>query len=98
MRLSRHASPANMVYEMWQRLEVAWNELPASVTQAHFDSILYRIRTVLAAKGRCCFYISHSSESQTVYKFNHFVFMPYCLRTLNTYACMYMYLLSFMVL
>ncbi|GFU67010.1 hypothetical protein TNCV_655491 [Trichonephila clavipes] len=39
-RIAPHPSPTKTVDEVWHRLKATWNELPLSVTQAQFDSML----------------------------------------------------------
>ncbi|GFW17346.1 hypothetical protein TNCV_3905561 [Trichonephila clavipes] len=48
-RLARHPSPANIVEEVWQRLEATWNKLTISVIQAQFDCMPKRVKVILAA-------------------------------------------------
>ncbi len=43
-RLGRHRSLATTIEEVWYRLEAAWNELPVSVIQVQFDSMLNRVQ------------------------------------------------------
>ena len=50
-RLARHSSPANMVDEVWHRLEIAWTEFPLSVTKAQFKSMYSQVRVAESGKS-----------------------------------------------
>lgn len=83
-RLAGLPSLAN-IYEEWHKLEAAWNELHISVIQAQFDFMLSRVRAILAARVATVFTKFALLNPETTYKFNPFVFMPFCLRRINIF-------------
>ncbi|KIK99763.1 hypothetical protein PAXRUDRAFT_131353 [Paxillus rubicundulus Ve08.2h10] len=43
--------PPNGMEQLWERIEVDWNKVPASVCQGLIESMSRRIEAVLKAKG-----------------------------------------------
>ena len=54
--LARNLTPANIVDEVWRRLEAVWNELLVSVVRIQFDSMPIRVRAIFTTRSGRCFY------------------------------------------
>jgi hypothetical protein len=49
--LAKYQSPPEGMIELWERIQVEWNSIPASVCQSLIDSMPRRIKAVKRAKG-----------------------------------------------
>ena len=49
--LQRYPTSPKGVYELWERVEVEWNEIAAEVCQNLIESMPRRIKAVIRAKG-----------------------------------------------
>ena len=49
--LQRYLTSPKGVHELWERVEVEWNEIAAEVCQNLIESMPRRIKAVIRAKG-----------------------------------------------
>ncbi|KIJ09617.1 hypothetical protein PAXINDRAFT_87233 [Paxillus involutus ATCC 200175] len=50
-RLAEHEHPPNGMEQLWERIEVEWNKIPAAMCQGLIESMPRRVKAVLKAKG-----------------------------------------------
>ncbi|KAF8834672.1 hypothetical protein BDN67DRAFT_865769, partial [Paxillus ammoniavirescens] len=50
-RLAEYKHPPNGMEQLWERIEVEWNKIPAAMCQGLIESIPRRVKAVLKAKG-----------------------------------------------
>ena len=50
-RLAEHENPSSGIHELWERVQVDWEEIAASECQRLIESMPRRVQAVLKAKG-----------------------------------------------
>jgi hypothetical protein len=54
--LLRYPTPPKGVYELWDRMEVEWNEIIVETYQNLIESMPRRVQAVIEANGGCIRY------------------------------------------
>ena len=50
-RLAEHEHPPSGIHELWERIQVEWEKIPAEDCQNLIESMPRRVQAVLKAKG-----------------------------------------------
>jgi len=50
-KLGEYEIPPKSIQELWERVQMEWNDIPASVCQNLIESMPRRVEAVLKAKG-----------------------------------------------
>ena len=50
-RLKEYSTPPKGVWQIWERVEEVWNNIPPEVCQNLIESMIRRLETVIKAKG-----------------------------------------------